>query len=208
MDASPRCIELIHGSEGFKTKLPDGRFKSYLDKLAKPNVWTIYCGLTKGVGADTVWTVEQCEKAFSKEMSFYEDAIERMVTVPLNQNQFDALVSLVYNIGPGSPTDDEQKGFYWSTMRKLINQGKFEEAAAQFKRYKHAGDEESEGSGAVSYARARCRAGRGRTAAHTAGGRQARASRLCRQSGGKQPDCKNGRRWASWGHLRMVAARL
>jgi lysozyme len=140
MDASPRCIELIHGSEGFYTKLPDGRYKAYLDKLAKPPVPTIYCGLTKGVTMDTVWTVEQCEKAFTKEMSFYEDAIERMVSVKLNQNQFDALVSLVYNIGPGSPTDTKEKrGFYWSTLRKLLNQGKYEEAAMQFKRYKYAG---------------------------------------------------------------------
>jgi lysozyme len=142
MDASERCIELIHGSEGFFTKLPDGRYKSYLDKLPKTPVWTIYCGLTKGVKADTVWTVEQCEKAFSKEMSFYEDAIERMVTVPLNQNQFDALVSLVYNIGPGDPNakrKEDKKGFYWSTLRKLLNQGKYAEAAAQFSRYKHSG---------------------------------------------------------------------
>jgi lysozyme len=140
MDASPRCIELIHGSEGFHTKLPDGRYKSYLDKLPKVPVWTIYCGLTKGVGPDTVWTVEQCEKAFAKEMAFYEDAIERMVTVPLNQNQFDALVSLVYNIGPGSPTDTKNKrGFYWSTLRKLLNQGKYAEAATQFARYKYSG---------------------------------------------------------------------
>jgi lysozyme len=139
MDASERCIGLIHGSEGFHTKLPDGRYKSYLDKLPKVPVWTIYCGLTKGVGANTVWTVEQCEKAFSKEMAFYEDAIERMVTVPLNQNQFDALVSLVYNIGPGSPTDPDKRGFYWSTLRKLLNQGKYAEAATQFARYKYSG---------------------------------------------------------------------
>ncbi len=139
MDASARCIELIHGSEGFKTKLSDGTYKSYLDTLANPHVWTIYCGLTKGVGPDTVWTVEECEKQFSKEMSIYENAIENQVIVPLNQNQFDALVSLVYNIGPGSPNDPERKGFYWSTLRKLLNQGKYEEAATQFKRYKYAG---------------------------------------------------------------------
>ncbi len=140
MDASPRCIELIHGSEGFKTKLPDGRYKSYLDTLPTEPVWTIYCGLTKGVGSDTIWTVEQCEKAFSKEMAFYEDAVDRMVTVPLNQNQFDALVSLVYNIGPGSPTDTkDRKGFYWSTLRRLLNQGNYEAAAAQFKRFNRSG---------------------------------------------------------------------
>ncbi len=139
MDASQNCIDLIHGSEGFYTKLPDGRYKSYLDKLPKTPVWTIYCGLTKGVGPDTVWTVEQCEKAFSKEMNVYEDAVDRMVTVQLNQNQFDALVSLVYNIGPGSPSDSDKKGFYWSTLRRLLNEGKYEAAASQFHRYKYAG---------------------------------------------------------------------
>jgi lysozyme len=142
MDASPRCIDLIHGSEGFYTKLPNGSYKSYLDKLANPPVWTIYCGLTKGVTGETVWTVDQCEKAFSKEMSFYEDSIERMVTVPLNQNQFDALVSLVYNIGPGNPAAKrakDKKGFYWSTLRKLINEVKFDKCPEQFKRYIHSG---------------------------------------------------------------------
>ena len=50
-----------------------------------------------------------------------------------------ALVSFVYNAGPGSPSAPKAGGFYWSTMRKLINQGKFAAAAGQFERYNHAG---------------------------------------------------------------------
>lgn len=140
MDSSTRCIDLIFASEGKKTLLPDGRYQAYLDTLAKPPVWTIWAGLTKGVHKGMCLTEDQCEAMFKKELNVYEDAIERMVTVPLNQNQFDALVSLVYNIGPGSPSDTkDKKGFYWSTLRKLLNQGKYEQAAAQFKRYKYAG---------------------------------------------------------------------
>lgn len=137
MDASQNCIALIKGSEGKHEKLPDGRYRAYLDTLAKPPVPTIYCGLTKGVKMGMVITEAEGERMFSKEMSVYEDAVERLVTVPLNQNQFDALVSLTYNIGPGKA--GSKGGLANSTLLKLLNQGKYEAAAAQFHRYKYAG---------------------------------------------------------------------
>jgi GH24 family phage-related lysozyme (muramidase) len=53
-----------------------------------------------------------------------EDAVNSLVSVPLNQSQFDALVSFVYNIGAGA--------FRTSTMRELLNSGDLAGAAAQF----------------------------------------------------------------------------
>jgi lysozyme len=131
MDISQRGIDFIVGFEGKKTLLPDGRYKSYLDTLAKPPVWTVWAGLTKGVGRDTCWTEAQCESQFAKELAIYEDAVEKNVTVPLNQNQFDALTSFVYNCGPGA--------LRGSTLLKLLNQGNYQGAAAQFARWNKAG---------------------------------------------------------------------
>jgi len=131
VDISQRGIDFIVGFEGKKTLLPDGRYKSYLDTLAQPPVWTIWAGLTKGVGKDTIWDVTECERRFARECSVYEDAIDRLVKVPLNRNMADSLISLVYNIGPSA--------FERSTLLKLLNQGNYQAAAAQFARWNKAG---------------------------------------------------------------------
>jgi len=133
MDISQRGIDLITGSEGKQKLLPDGRYKAYLDTLAKPPVWTIYKGLTKGVHKDMIITEEEGERMFAKECAVYEDAVERFVKVPLNQNQFDALVSLTYNIGPG------EDGLAGSTLLEVLNEGKYDHCPAQFKRWHYAG---------------------------------------------------------------------
>lgn len=131
MDISQRGIDFIVSFEGKKTLLSDGRYKSYLDTLAKPNVWTIWAGLTKGVGKDTCWSEDKCKEQFAKELAIYEDAVEKYVKVPLNQNEFDALVSFTYNCGPNA--------LKTSTLVKLLNQGKRQQAAAQFARWNKAG---------------------------------------------------------------------
>ena len=139
MEISQRGIDLILKSEGKKTKLPDGRYKSYLDTLAEPPVWTVYCGLTKGVTKDTIVTVEEGDRMFAKELAIYEDAVESLVKVPLNQNQFDALTSFVYNCGPG------QDGLAGSTLLKVLNKGKYDQVPAQLKRWTHSGGVERAG---------------------------------------------------------------
>jgi GH24 family phage-related lysozyme (muramidase) len=101
MDISPTGITLIQSFEGKHKLRPDGKYQAYLDTLAKPPVWTVYCGLTKGTNKDTCITVEQGDAMFAKELAVYEDAVERVVTVPLNQSMLDALTSVVYNCGPG-----------------------------------------------------------------------------------------------------------
>ena len=138
---SDRGIGLIQEFEGDREgKLPGDRWQAYLDILPKPHVWTIYYGLTKGVHEGMIITRAEGDEMMKREFIQCESALEGMVDVPLSQNQIDALVSFVYNVGPGSPSDTKgRKGFYWSTMRRLINQGKFEAAAAQFPRYKYSG---------------------------------------------------------------------
>lgn len=137
MDISKRGIDLISGSEGKHKLLPDGRYKAYLDTLADPPVWTIYKGLTRGVHEGMIVTEEEGERMFAKELAIYEDAVERLITVPLNQNQFDALCSFAFNCGVGA--------LQTSTLRRLLNQGKYAQVPAQLARWKYAGGVEYAG---------------------------------------------------------------
>ena len=60
----------------------------------------------------------------------FSDNINKVVKVPLNQNQFDALVSFAYNIGNGN--------FNWSTLLKKLNKSDYEGAALEFGRWNQA----------------------------------------------------------------------
>ena len=137
MDISQRGIDLIISFEGKHKKIGEGRYKAYLDTLAKPPVWTLYCGLTRGITEGMVCTEDEGQKLFRKELNIYEDAIERLVKVPLNDNQFSALVSFTYNCGVGALQN--------STLLKVLNQGKYEQVPAQLMRWVNAGGKRYEG---------------------------------------------------------------
>jgi GH24 family phage-related lysozyme (muramidase) len=59
----------------------------------------------------------QAQALFNRDIVYFEDAVNRLVKVPLNENQFSALVSFVYNIGDG--------GFADSTALRRLNQGDY-----------------------------------------------------------------------------------
>lgn len=100
------------------------RLKAY---LPTPNdVWTIGYGHTRGV-APGLTCVEEQAVAW-----LFEDCAEAMaavneVTAPLTQNQYDALVSFVFNVGAGA--------FRASTMRRLLEAKEYALAAGQFQRW-------------------------------------------------------------------------
>lgn len=62
-----------------------------------------------------------------------EDAVNRLVKVPLTQGQFDALTSLVFNIGTGA--------FSKSSILRKLNVGEYEGARAAFDLYVKSGGE-------------------------------------------------------------------
>ncbi|WP_022826267.1 lysozyme [Hymenobacter norwichensis] len=47
-------------------------------------------------------TESQSQALLSKDLTGCEAAVNRLVTVPLNQHQFNALVSFAFNLGPGA----------------------------------------------------------------------------------------------------------
>lgn len=119
--------ELIKAHEGYLSKQPDGSCKAY---LCPAGVWTCGWGCTANVGPNTHWTRDEATQALAQEMGRHEAAIERLVKVPLNQGQFDALVSLCYNIGEGAVSK--------STLLKHLNAGDYARAASHFSDFKYA----------------------------------------------------------------------
>lgn len=96
---SKKGLDLIKHFEGYHVKLPNGDCRAYLDTIANPPIWTIGYGCTVGIREGMVWTEAQAEKELLREIDIHEQAVKRAVKVPLNQYQFDALVSFSYNYG-------------------------------------------------------------------------------------------------------------
>ena len=119
---------------------PDGgaALESY---LCPARIWTIGWGHTKGVHIGQHATLAQCEQWLLEDVATAEAAVNALVRVPLTQNQFDALVSFVFNIGVGRPTTDPKggAGFWASTLRRLLNESDYAGAAGQFKRWNKGG---------------------------------------------------------------------
>ncbi|BAP37179.1 hypothetical protein AS4_22390 [Acinetobacter guillouiae] len=116
---SPQGVDLICGFEGLE-------LKAYDDGVG---VCTIGYGTTiyphgKAVQYGDTCTIEQAKTYMQYDIRRFEQAVSAAVNVPLNQNQFDALVSLSYNIGIGA--------FKNSTLLKLLNASDYYAASHQF----------------------------------------------------------------------------
>jgi lysozyme len=122
-------IDLMHQFEGCEKKRPDGKVQAY---LCPASVWTIGWGST---GADpfnggrirngTVWTQEQCNQHFANHLATFEKAVRDGIGgSPTTQAQFDAMVSLTYNIGPA--------GFARSSVLRKHRARDFDGAARAF----------------------------------------------------------------------------
>ena len=111
-------IDIIKEHEGL-------RLEAY---LPTPNdVWTIGYGHTHTTKQGMKITAGQAESLLRKDITWVEKAVNKLVVVPLTQNQFDALASFVFNVGEGA--------FSSSTLLRLLNAGDYEGAANQLLRW-------------------------------------------------------------------------
>jgi len=119
-------LDLIKSFEGC-------RLKAYKDSVG---VWTIGYGHTSAAGGLQVSsgltiTQAQADTLLEKDLIKYQSYVEAAIKVPVNDNQYGAMVSLCYNIGPGN--------FAKSTVVKKTNASDWKGAAAAFSMWNKAG---------------------------------------------------------------------
>ncbi|WP_062034506.1 lysozyme [Acinetobacter sp. BMW17] len=132
MTVSPFGVDLICSFEG-------KRLIAYDDGVG---VWTIGFGTTVYPNGIKVKKGDTCTEAQAKaymahDLKKFEATVNKAVTVQLNQNQFDALVSLTYNIGASA--------FSQSTLVKKLNANDIRGAADQFEVWVNAGGKRMQG---------------------------------------------------------------
>ncbi len=104
------------------------RSEAYRDAVGIP---TIGFGETTGVKMGDKTTPERALVQLLESTEKHADAIRKCINVPLYQHEFSAYTSLAYNIGTGA--------FCKSTLVKKLNQGDYEGACAEIKRWNRAG---------------------------------------------------------------------
>ncbi len=104
----------------------------YLDEAGIPTIGWGH----KILATEKFTRIDQAEgeRLMHQDLAFAEEAIARLVKVPLSQNQYDALVSFVYNIGVGNFEFGGPGGTH-STILKKLNERDFSGAAAEFARW-------------------------------------------------------------------------
>ena len=110
--------ELIKKFEGFRA----------VAYTCPAGVVTVGYGTTRingnSVKLGTKITSDEAEQFLEEDLKLFEDSINKLVSTKLTQNQFDALVSFVYNVGIGN--------FKKSTLLKLLNKGDMTGASKEF----------------------------------------------------------------------------
>jgi len=127
MRTSDNGIALIKEFEGLS-------LKPYRDCIG---LWTIGIGTLIGDGKylpdnwNRTFTIEECYALLRKELIHIERGIAKYISVSLTQNEFDALVSFVYNLGLGT--------LQRSTVRQKLNRGDKIGAIKSWLKYNKAG---------------------------------------------------------------------
>jgi lysozyme len=131
--ADPKTLKPSKTAENLATEFEaDGPvpLTAYDDPL-KPGLWTIGYGHTgPDVTPGLTITRETALIFLQRDLTNASRCVSRLIDVPLTQNEYDALVDFVFNLGCGT--------FYTSTMRKLINNGEIQSAALEFEKWDHA----------------------------------------------------------------------
>lgn len=123
----PLGLEMIKSFEGLK-------LTPYLCSAGVPTIGygaTFYETNVRVTMKDPAITVQRAEQLLANTLKGFEQRVLSLLTITINQNQFDAIVSFAYNLGTGNL----QK----STLLKLINEGNFGAASKEFIKWNKAG---------------------------------------------------------------------
>ena len=123
MEISQEGLSLIKRFEGCK-------LKAYKCSAGVP---TIGWGSTQGVTMDMEISQQRADALLLEDVAIFEEEVNKAVKVPLEQNQFDALVAWTFNLGGSNLRS--------STMLKVLNEKKYEEVPSQMKRWNKANGE-------------------------------------------------------------------
>lgn len=129
MKVSQKGIDLITSFEGYASK-------PYRD-LVGVLTWGYGHAQKKGETPPSFLTQEQAIALLKQDITQYEDGVSKVVRVPINQNQFDALVSFAYNLGVSKLAG--------STLLAKLNSKDFAGAANEFTKWNRAGGKEVNG---------------------------------------------------------------
>lgn len=120
---SDKGVALIKEFEGL-------RLKAYPDPATNGDPWTIGVGHTgPNVRPGLVITEAQADDFLRKDVGRFEKAVNRLAPIT-TQDQFDALVSLAFNVGEGNLAS--------STLLRMHNAGNYDGASNQFARWNKA----------------------------------------------------------------------
>lgn len=127
---SPKARKMLKNCEGL-------RLKAYKCQAGK---WTIGYGHIIGAHEQYLMTkaisIEEAEKLFDSDVAVREQFVDELIP-PCKQNEFDAIVLLVFNIGVSN--------FLTSTMLKLLKENRFTEAGLQILRWVYVDDTKRKG---------------------------------------------------------------
>jgi lysozyme len=127
MKASQACLKMLAHHEGVKTrpyKCPAG-------------LWTVGVGHLIGDGKslpdswNRTFTLEEVYAILAKDVERFERGVERLITIPLRQCEFDAIISFAFNLGTGC--------LQRSSVRSALNRGNKETAIESLLKYNKAG---------------------------------------------------------------------
>ncbi|WP_375207765.1 lysozyme [Hyphococcus sp.] len=106
-------LQIIKDSEGLR-----------LEAYEAGGEWLIGYGHRRTAQAGMTITEQEAEQLLREDVRASEDTVRRLVTVPVNENQFSAMVSLAYNLG--------ESGFSRTAVLERINAGDYDGAADGF----------------------------------------------------------------------------
>lgn len=129
MEISSAGLELITRSEGFRAHV-------YLDVAGLPTIGFGHRLLPHESFPEGISEADAL-RILSADLRLAEQAVLRLVKVPLTQGQFDALTDFCFNLGPGRLAS--------STLLKALNARGYEAACEQLLRWNLAGGEINQG---------------------------------------------------------------